>query len=80
MKTDGLGGQTGGRPRPVVNPIARRSGGGDGSPRRRLGGQAEGREEPAHRVGRGHHAHNPARHSGTDFRSSSKHREVLDTA
>jgi hypothetical protein len=64
--TDRPGGQTGGRPRLVVGAIARRSGGGDGPPRRRLGGQAERREEPAPGVGLGHRAQHPppARHSG----------------
>jgi hypothetical protein len=57
--TDRPGGQTGGRPRLVVGAIARRSGGGDWPPRRRLGGQAERREEPPHGVGLGHRAEPP---------------------
>jgi hypothetical protein len=40
----------------VVDANARRSGGGDGPPQRRLGGQAERREEPPHGVGLGHRA------------------------
>jgi hypothetical protein len=49
--TDRPGGQTGGRPRLVVGAIARRSGGGDGSSRRRLGRQPERGKQASHGLG-----------------------------
>jgi hypothetical protein len=49
------------RPRRVVGTIARGSGGGDGAAGRRLGGQAERREEPPHGGGVGPRAEDPPR-------------------
>jgi hypothetical protein len=53
-RTDGTGGLGTGA-------LARGSGGGDDGRRRRLGGQAERRQEPAHGVGLRHRAQDPPR-------------------
>jgi hypothetical protein len=47
------------RSRPLRPPLS--SGGGDGPPRRRLGGEPQRGQEPPHGVRLGHRAHDPTR-------------------